>query len=243
MAGSKGWHRVNRVGPGGAAWGWSAAGSPPAHHGGDGSWRDDWFDGCVGQGFAAPVGIRRAACGKRAAGRPLDQCRRAAQVIGPSGQRAAAGQVAGRIGNGHDPARVAAARSSGCLDFSPRKAGTSSATARLTHPGKGHGPCHSARLILGQLWAKAPSQGPPRPRRALASVGAGCTGLGGRVVQGRGKRGSPFLIPPEGAIPFPGSKGSSRQAGGRIAYSAPCQRAQTKRGQKAFMTGAVRSRV
>jgi hypothetical protein len=87
--------------------------------------------------------------------------------------------------------------------LSPRKAGTSSATARLTHPGRGHGPCHSARLILGQLWAKAPSQGPPRPRRALAPVGAGCTGPGGCIAQGRGKRGSPFLIAPGGSNPIP----------------------------------------
>jgi len=163
VAGSKGWHRVNRVGPGGAAQGWSAAGSSPAQQIGDGFWPDGWFDGCVGQGFADPVGIRRAACGKRAAGRPLDQRRRAAQVIGPSGQRAAAGQVAGRIGNGHDPARVAAARSSGCLDLSPRKAGTSSATARLAHPGRGHGPCHSARLILGPPGAKALARARPAP--------------------------------------------------------------------------------
>jgi len=43
------------------------------------------------------------------------------------------------------------------------------------------------------------------PGRALACVGAGCTGLCGSAAQGRGKRGSRFLFPPKGAIPVPGS--------------------------------------
>jgi hypothetical protein len=32
-----------------------------------------------------------------------------------------------------------------------------------------------------------------------------------------------FLFPPGGAIPLPGSARFSRQAGGRIAFSAPCR--------------------
>ena len=48
-----------------------------------------------------------------------------------------------------------------------RKAGNSSAYARLAHPGRGHRPCHSATLILGQPGAKAPGQRPSRPGRAL----------------------------------------------------------------------------
>ena len=92
--------------------------------------------------------------------------------------------------------------------------------ARLAHPGRGHPPCHSATLPLGQPGAKAPGQRPPG--RALASLGAGCTGLGGGVAQGRGKRGSRVLIPPGGPIPVPGPERVSRQASGRIAVSAPC---------------------
>jgi len=52
---------------------------------------------------------------------------------------------------------------------------------------------------------KPPASARPAPRRALACVGAGCTGLCGSVAQGWGKRGSRFLFPPKGAIPVPGS--------------------------------------
>ncbi len=87
-----------------------------------------------------------------------------------------------------------------------------------------------------QPGAKAPGQRPTCPRpapdpppagasrppgRALASAGPGPAGPQGTVPRGRGKRGSRFLVPPGGAIPFPGSGRVSRQAGGRIALSAP----------------------
>jgi len=70
--------------------------------------------------------------------------------------------------------------------------------------GRGHRPCHSARLILDQPGAIAPGPRPPRHRRALCtrrvgrwpSVGPGPAGLRGSVPHGRGKRGSRFLIPP-----------------------------------------------
>jgi len=84
-----------------------------------------------------------------------------------------------------------------------RKAGTFSACARLAHPGRGHRPCHSATLNPRQPRAKAPGQRLPRPRRALASVGAGCTGRGSSVTRRGGgtrvafpdpaQRGNPFL--------------------------------------------------
>jgi len=69
--------------------------------------------------------------------------------------------------------------------------------------GRGHRPCHVGTVILGQPGPKAPGQRPPRPRRALlarrgralASVGAGGTGLGGSVPRGRGNA-VRFLFPP-----------------------------------------------
>jgi len=69
-----------------------------------------------------------------------------------------------------------------------------------------------------------PTAGASRPPgRALACVALGPADLRGTVPHGRGKRGSRFLIPPKGAIPVPGPGRFSRQAGGRIAFSAPCQ--------------------
>jgi len=61
--------------------------------------------------------------------------------------------------------------------------------------GRGHRPCHSATLILGQPGAKAPGQRPTRPRRALACAGPGLAGLQGAVPCGRGSA-LRFLIPP-----------------------------------------------
>jgi hypothetical protein len=69
--------------------------------------------------------------------------------------------------------------------------------------GRGHRPCHSARLIPGPPAAQSPRPAPAPPPagasrppgRALASVGAGGTGLGGSVPRGRGKR-MRFLNPP-----------------------------------------------
>jgi hypothetical protein len=83
-----------------------------------------------------------------------------------------------------------------------RNAGNSSACARLAHPGRGHRPCHSAALIPGPPGAQSPRPAPAPPPagasrlpgRALASVGAGGTGLGGSVPRGRGKRGA-FPVP------------------------------------------------
>ena len=93
---------------------------------------------------------------------------------------------------------------------------------RFAPPGGGHRPCHSTVLILAQPGAKAPGQRPPRPRRALASVSPGPSAVRGTLPCGRGKRGSRFRVQPKRASPFPGSGGASRQAGGRIAVSAPC---------------------
>ena len=85
------------------------------------------------------------------------------------------------------------------------------------------------RLRHADPWPAPPSAGASRPPgRALASLGAGGTGLCGGVPRGRGKR-MRFLIPPKGAIPFPGSGRFSRQAGGRIAFSAPCQKRRKRR--------------
>jgi len=92
-------------------------------------------------------------------------------------------------------------------------------------------PATAPRCPLSGRGPKAPGQRPPRPRRALPArrvgrwpVGVpGSAGLRGTVARGRGKRGSRFLIPPKGAIPFPGPGRVSRQAGGRVVVSAPCQ--------------------
>jgi hypothetical protein len=73
--------------------------------------------------------------------------------------------------------------------------------------GRGHRPCHSARLIPGQPGAQSPRPAPAPPPagasrppgRALASCCVGGTGLGGSVPRGRGKR-MRFLFPP-GAAP------------------------------------------
>jgi hypothetical protein len=69
--------------------------------------------------------------------------------------------------------------------------------------GRGHRPCHSATLTPGQLGAQSPRPAPAPPSagasrppgRALASVGAGGTGLGGTVARGRGNA-VRFLFPP-----------------------------------------------
>jgi hypothetical protein len=91
-------------------------------------------------------------------------------------------------------------------------------------------PATAPRRDQDQPGAQAPGQRPPSPRRALcahrgralASVLPGPAGLQGTVARGRGKHGSRFLFPPKGAIPVPGPERSSRQAGSRIAFSAPC---------------------
>jgi hypothetical protein len=75
--------------------------------------------------------------------------------------------------------------------------------------GRGHRPCHSATLIPGPPGAQSPRPAPAPPSagasrppgRALASVGAGGTGLGGSVPRGRGKR---------GAFPGPARTGGGR---------------------------------
>ncbi len=84
---------------------------------------------------------------------------------------------------------------------------------------------------------KAPGQRPRRPRPAPAPPPAGASrppgrapacrvpgpaGLQGTVLHGRGKRGA-FPVPAPRAIPFPGSGGFFRQAGGQVAVSAPRQ--------------------
>jgi hypothetical protein len=113
-----------------------------------------------------------------------------------------------------------------------RKAGTSSACARFVHPGRGHRPGHSATLILVRPGAQSPRPAPVPPPagascppgRALAAVDAGCTGPGGSVPRGRGKRGSRFLIPPKGANPVPGpGRFPGRQAVGLL-FQQPVKR-------------------
>jgi len=77
--------------------------------------------------------------------------------------------------------------------------GTGAARAqcgKLFHPARLACPATALRRDQDRPGAKAPGQRPPRPRRALASVLSGPTGLGGTVPSGRGKRGSRFPFPP-----------------------------------------------
>jgi len=102
-----------------------------------------------------------------------------------------------------------------------RTSGISSGCARPAHPGRGHRPCHSA----------TPGSGPARGGR-WPSAGPGPSGLRGTVPLGRGKRGSRFLIPPEGAkapsplqwqgpSPLPQRHAEPRPAGGQSPRPAP----------------------
>jgi len=98
-----------------------------------------------------------------------------------------------------------------------RKAGNSSAYARLAHPGRGYRPCHSATLTLGRPGAKAPGQRPSRPWRARRPRRDGRwprLRLWSRSVRhrraGGGENAVRFLFPPKGAIPLPGSGRVSR---------------------------------
>ncbi len=83
-----------------------------------------------------------------------------------------------------------------------RNARNSSACAPRGN-GRGHRPCHSAPLTPRPPGAQSPRPAPAPPPagasrppgRALASLGAGCTGLGDSVPRGRGKR-MRFLVPP-----------------------------------------------
>ena len=109
------------------------------------------------------------------------------------------------------------------------KAGHSSALA-LCAPWRGPSPlpqhCADPCPAGGQSPRPAPAPPPagasPPPGRALASVSPGPSAVRGTLPCGRGKRGSRFRVQPKRASPFPGSGGASRQAGGRIAVSAPC---------------------
>ena len=75
------------------------------------------------------------------------------------------------------------------------------------HPGKGHRRCPGSTLILVPRGGQSPGQRPPRPWRALASVGPGPAGLQGTVPRGRGNA-MRFLFPPERAFPrMPGHSG------------------------------------
>jgi len=81
-----------------------------------------WNDGlyfCRSQRLADPVGIERPVGKELAARQSLNQSRRAAQVVGLSGQQAEVDQVAERIGQGHDLAGHAAARAPDGLALSP----------------------------------------------------------------------------------------------------------------------------
>jgi hypothetical protein len=89
--------------------------------------------------------------------------------------------------------------------------------------GRGHRPCHSATLILGQPGAQSPRPAPAPPSagasrppgRALASVSAGGDGLRGSVLHGRGNA-VRFLFPPGGAV-FPTMPGCPVSLAGAIA--------------------------
>jgi hypothetical protein len=73
--------------------------------------------------------------------------------------------------------------------------------------GRGHRPCHSARLTSRQPGAQSPRPAPAPPPagasrppgRALACVMPGPAGLRGTVTHGRGKR-MRFLVPPGEAV-------------------------------------------
>ena len=67
----------------------------------------------------APVGIERPVGEELAAGQPLEQRRRAAQIMSLSGQQAKIDKVAERIGQGHDLGRNTTARASDGLALSP----------------------------------------------------------------------------------------------------------------------------
>jgi hypothetical protein len=95
--------------------------------------------------------------------------------------------------------------------------------------GRGHRPCHSATLRLGQPGPKPPSSARPAPggRFAPAGSGAGLCRCGphGSLWLRRARAGK------RSAFPDPARRGNSftrigkifRQAGGRIAFPAPCQ--------------------
>jgi hypothetical protein len=97
-----------------------------------------------------------------------------------------------------------------------RKAGNSSACARLMHPGRGHRPCRSAKAEPTPAGGQSP-QPAPAPPLAGASHPPG-RALACRVPGPAGLRGT---VPPKGAVPFPGSGGFFRHAGDRN-FSAPC---------------------
>jgi hypothetical protein len=102
----------------------------------------------------------------------------------------------------------------------------------LAHPGRGHRPCHVGTLARDPPGAQGPRPAPAPPSagasrppgRALASVGAGCTGLGGSIPHGRGNA-VRFLFPPvpmnalsplqwQGPLPLPQRPADPWPAGG-----------------------------
>ncbi len=97
-------------------------------------------------------------------------------------------------------------------------------------------PAKAPRCPLPSRGPKAPGQRPPRPWRALRPRRAGRWPLSfpdlpvcrGPSCAGGGKRGSRFLFPAEGAIPFHGPGSVSRPANRRIAVSAPVNAASAR---------------
>jgi len=111
-----------------------------------------------------------------------------------------------------------------------RKAGNSSACARHAHSGRGHRPCHSAALQLGQPGATAPGQRRPCPGGRFVPRGPG-VGLQlvrvARVCAAASRRGGGNADRVSRSRlqgnPFPRTGKISRHTGGRIAVSAGCQ--------------------
>ncbi len=100
---------------------------------------------------------------------------------------------------GHRPARA------GKRAAFPDPPGLAQALSPLQWQGPSPRPQRHAAPCPAGGQSPRPAPAPPPagashpPGRALAAVGAGCTGPGGGVTRGRGKRGSRFLIPSEGA--------------------------------------------
>ena len=95
-----------------------------------------------------------------------------------------------------------------------RNAGNSSACARFRILPGAITPATAHRCPHACRGPKAPGQRPPRPGGRWPAVGADCTGPGGSVAQGRGKRSA--FPPPTGPIPFPGLERFSWQAVGLL---------------------------
>jgi hypothetical protein len=124
---------------------------------------------------------------------------------------------AGACGFSGHGTRFRQACPSACPAACTASATASCATRRAIAPATG------PRCPVASLWPKPPTGPLPPPGRALARRWCGRHGSLQKRRAQAGERGSRFPFPPKGAIPFPGPGSVSRQAGGRIAVSAPCQ--------------------